>query len=195
MKGMETMFISKVSLYQLSVLCCCMVIFLVSCRQEESIEPVEDANIQYCRNLSQSLGENDVTGEWIAEYGGGVDKIIIQADHAYQQIYSNEVDDIFIKTDWNEWQIEDINGVTYLKLSNMHRCDSLESICLIDGGGGGDNYWFDYCSNKLVRLDNSVTLIVLRVVSGDIYYEISDLKLCHFSSDGDSGASCFRRLK
>lgn len=170
-------------------------VFFASCHQKKNIEETENTSLQYCQNLSQSLVEKDVIGEWLAKYGAGIDRLIIRENHTYKQIYSNNVTDIFIETDWHEWQIKYDNKVAYLKLNNMHKCDHFESICLLENGGGGDRHWGDYCNGNLIILDDGVILILLRVEPGDIYYGLTDVKMCHFSSDPDSGSYCFRKLK
>jgi len=136
-----------------------------------------------------------LVGTWLAEPGGaGTDQITLYADNSYSQKYDNPVTQISIQTGRNNWKIDVIDGITYIHLDHMHKCDSFETICSIKDGGGGDSPWINFCTDEVVQMKGPVTLIVLRVVSGDIYYGLSDLKFCHFISDPDSSAVCYRRI-
>lgn len=148
----------------------------------------------YCNSLSSDIVSEMLVGTWLAEPGIGTDQLTIQADHNYSQMYSNPVTQISFQTEKNNWEINVVDGITYLQLDSMHKCDSYESICNIKDGGGGDGPWINFCTDEVVQMKGSVTLIVLRVVPGDIYYGLSDLKFCHFISDPDSSAVCYRRI-
>lgn len=150
-------------------------------------------SLEYCASLSSGIDSQDLIGTWIAKSGTGVDKIIIQPDHTYSQVYSDPVTQISFTTNLNTWELSSKDGVTYMHLSGMHKCDSFETICLLPNGGGGDEFLINFCTGEVVQMQNSVTLIVLRVVPGNIYYPLSDLELCHFLSDPDGSAVCFIR--
>jgi hypothetical protein len=125
-----------------------------------------------------------LVGTWLAEPGTGTDQITIKADHSYSQKYSNPVTQFSFQTEQNNWEVDVIDGITYLHLDSMHKCDSYESICNIKDGGGGDDSWVNFCTGKVVQMKGFVT----------IYYSLSDLKLCHFLSDPDGSAVCYRRI-
>lgn len=159
----------------------------------KSFPQKENAN-DYCKSLSSNISSEMLSGVWIAEPGTGIDKIIIQPDHTFSQVYINPVTQISFMTNLNNWELEYTGGITYIYLSNMRKCDSYENICLLENGGGGESSWINFCTGELAQMKNSVTLIVFQVKPGDIYYPLSDLKLCHFLSDPDGNAVCFRRL-
>ena len=148
----------------------------------------------YCKSLSSDITSEMLVGTWVAEPGTGTDQITIKADHSYSQKYSNPVTQFSFQTEQNNWKVDVIDGITYLHLDSMHKCDSYESICSIKDGGGGDDSWVNFCTGKVVQMKGFVTLVVLKVVPGDIYYSLSDLKLCHFLSDPDGSAVCYRRI-
>ncbi len=188
MKPRNSVIILSVSL--LSLLACVLcAVFIFSRPSAQKVD-----RLSYCKSLSSDVGEDMLVGTWIAEPGTGTDQITLRADHTYSQVYSNPVTNISFQQDQNFWKAETISGITYLHLDRMRKCDSYESTCAIEVGGGGDKSWINFCTGKVVQMKNSVTLIVLKVVPGDIYYSLSDLKLCHFLSDPDASAVCFRRL-
>lgn len=148
----------------------------------------------YCKSLSSDITSELLVGTWHAEPGTGIDQITLNANHTYSQKYSNPVTQISFQTEQNNWEIDVIDGITYLHLNNMHKCDSYESVCTIKDGGGGDGSWINYCTGEVAQMKRFVTLVVLKIVPGDIYYGLSDLKLCHFLSDPDGSAVCYRRI-
>jgi hypothetical protein len=148
----------------------------------------------YCKSLSSDITSEMLVGTWLAEPGTGTDQITLKADHSYSQKYSNPVAQFSFQTEQNNWEVDVIDGITCLHLESMHKCDSYESTCSIKDGGGGDDSWVNFCTGKVVQMKGFVTLVVLRVVPGDIYYSLSDLKLCHFLSDPDGSGVCYRRI-
>ena len=177
-----------ISIFSTLICVLCAIFALRSFAQKE--EPQN-----YCKSISSDITSDMLVGTWLAEPGGtGTDQITLYEDYSYSQKYNDPVTQITFQTEQNNWEIDVVDRITYIYLDHMHKCDSFETICSIKEGGGGDGPWVNFCTDEVVQMKGSVTLIVLRVVPGDIYYGLSDLKLCHFISDPDSSAVCYRRI-
>jgi hypothetical protein len=89
-----------------------------------------------CDPLPNSFVDEDLIGEWTAEYFGGLakDTLIINEGGLYKQIYISEPRNF--ESEWKNWWFEiDSNGYGILHLEGMRRCDDIESICNNPGGG------------------------------------------------------------
>ena len=89
----------------------------------------------YCKSISSDITSDMLVGTWIAEPGTGTDQITLEADYNYSQKYSNPVTQISFQTGRNNWKIDVVDGITYIHLDHMHKCDSFESICTLKDGG------------------------------------------------------------
>ena len=182
----------KTTFFLLATLFFCIVCGIISVTKIFS-ENNKENDLSYCTSSSLEGKDEKLLGEWIAEPGTGIDRITLFADHTYEQAYSNSVTQVSFRENSNIWKTKKMGGITYLYMTNMHKCDSFEDICLLPHGGGGNNLWINFCTNEIVQMPGHVILIVLDVNPGDIYYPTSDLKLCHFVSDVDTNMVCFRR--
>lgn len=178
----------KTAIFIIFIGCCLFYVGTVLLRSYPQKENPQD----YCKSLSNNINSETLQGTWIAE--SGFDKILIQPDNTYIQIYNDPIAQISFQTESNKWKIKNTDGITYLYLDNMHKCDASESVCILENGGGGNSSWLDFCTGEFIQMQSSIKLIVLRVEPGDIYYPLSDLKLCHFLGDPDGSSVCFRRL-
>lgn len=118
-----------------------------------------------CLPLPTSFSESDLVGTWTGYYFGHIDKLIIQADGTYKQIYSGDY--INFESDWQKWYIEyDKYGYLRLHLAGMRRCDGLESECNDPGGGlPSSRTVVNPCPSGEVILDDEVILFVTGTTS------------------------------
>jgi len=87
-----------------------------------------------CPSLPEDFQETDLIGTWIAEYFENSDKLVINADGTYKQMYSSL--SLSFESEWQNWRIEyHPQGYALLHLSGMRRCDDISSICNASGGG------------------------------------------------------------
>jgi len=159
-----------------------------------SCQAISNNEVDYCKTLSADIENEQLYGSWISEPGTGFERITLKEDNTYFQIYSNLVIGISFQIGPNKWYSKEEDGILYVYLDKMRKCDSFESICTLEQGGGGTDPWINFCTDEVSYMENYVSLIALKVVPGDIYYSLSDIKLCQFISDPDGSSVCFRRV-
>ena len=87
-----------------------------------------------CPALPQGFKESDLLGTWVGSYFEYHDKLIIQGDGTYKQIFSSPY--LNFESGWQKWHVDsDAQGHVLLHLTGMRRCEDLESICNNPGGG------------------------------------------------------------
>jgi hypothetical protein len=133
---------------------------IVSCVGIYNLLPTGTDEAVACPALPQSFEESDLVGTWVGRYFGDIDKLIIQADGTYKQIFSS--DSLDFESEWQGWSFEyDPNGYGRLHLEGMRRCDDTDSICNNPGGGLPlGEVAINPCESEYVDHSNEVVLFV-----------------------------------
>ena len=146
-----------------------------------------------CPQVPEGFDAKSLVGQWEATYAAGAkDTLTIRADGTYSQRFSDPASGIKFSIEDRGWRLEPgENGLFYLHLENMRRCDRISDICDLEDGGGGDSFWWDFCADDTVRMVAEVKLLVTGPGRGAPPDQ--KLWLWHLSADPDSGAFHFER--
>jgi hypothetical protein len=151
----------------------------------------EESQHYKCPALPANFENSDLLGTWVAEYGAAKDTLTIRDDGKYQQYYHRFSDNFQYISEWNDWWLEyGDSDVLYLHLENMHRCDHSDTLCQIQGGGGGEHVYWDFCVDRKVRMPNEVVLMVTGVPEQNAP-ESYRVWLWHMSPNPESGTYHF----
>jgi hypothetical protein len=63
---------------------------------------------------------------------------------------------------WNRWWVERRpSGGIYIHLEGMRYCHSTDEVCARRDGGGGDWLFWDFCEDRVLRMEGEVVLAVV----------------------------------
>jgi len=144
----------------------------------------------HCRSLPDAFQESDLIGTWQAEYGVGTDAdiIVLRQNGTYDQIYTCYVCEPSISFEnlGNQWWLEHrASGGIYLHLEGMRRCNFTDELCLQEGGGGGNRFYWDYCEDRGVKMPGEVVLMVIGTAEDEKDIPLG-IKLAHMPPSPDS---------
>lgn len=146
-----------------------------------------------CPALPPSFEESSLIGEWRAEYGLGVDTLVLADDHTYEQQYTRDTDGFEFQNGPHRWALEArTGGGFFLHLSQMRRCDDTDELCTQLSGGSGERYWFDFCGGEYVQMRDEVILLVSGVHKVDgMTLPPEGVILRHMAINSSSGSYYF----
>jgi len=113
-----------------------------------------------CPPLPENFKEADLVGSWVANYFENTDRLDINANGTYKQVYSSST--LSFENNVEDWYIEYTpEEYALLHLRGMRRCDDIASICNTSGGGLPTNVVaINPCTSEYLTYSNEVILFV-----------------------------------
>jgi hypothetical protein len=122
-------------------------------------------------SLPPNFSEADLFGTWVASrytYPKVSDAIVIRNDGLYKQIVEMESPPVFYESEWQPWHIEySTSGIAYLHMEGMRLCGYVSDIFDCSVAGGGDFYWYDFCTEETTQMPTGEGILIVTGTRSD----------------------------
>ncbi len=117
-----------------------------------------------CTIPPDGFSEKDLVGTWVHPDIDASDTLVIRGDGKYRQtIHINYTTkpDVDYESDWQSWWLKYEDGIPYLHLAGMRLCAMNSDLSCDQPGSKG--FFYDFCRDEAVYMDNEGVLLVLGV--------------------------------
>lgn len=150
-----------------------------------------------CTAPDEPVQMSDLVGTWevLSESGIQNDILFLQEDGTYKQIYVKSNGTERYESAWYEWWIEyRQSGGTYVHFEKMRYCDLTDDMCERPEGGGGDELFYDFCADRVLRMRGEVILAVVSTKDKShprLVDALRDMAMLHMKPEYDRGTTFF----